>query len=201
MSKKTSFKDLLAKGGSNPLINLQGLKQQRRKIDELKHGEEPASKRQAVAASAVGKPSVARTVPAASSSSAFIPSPTFAGARPGYTFKAGPRGIGYYPDAATGDAAAPRAAAAAAGAGPGPGVATAGKSGASGAGTAGGAGEAETEDGAALPGDFFDNPQNDPANRGREVAATHKEQQLRDEMDEFNRLVRTNRADLAFLIL
>ena len=45
-----------------------------------------------------------------------------------------------------------------------------------------------------MPDNFFDNPQNDPANKGKAVAATRKEQTLQDEMDEFNSMVK---ADLA----
>ncbi|EOD28195.1 hypothetical protein EMIHUDRAFT_234945 [Emiliania huxleyi CCMP1516] len=107
---KTSFKDLLAKGGSNPLVNLQSLKDQRRK-------------RRAIASAA---PPGARAVAApADAPAGFLACASFAGARPGYTFKAGPAG-------------------------------------------------------------------EDPSNRGREVAATNKEQQLREEMDEFNKLVRAD---------
>lgn len=44
----------------------------------------------------------------------------------------------------------------------------------------------------ALPTDFFDNPQMDPANKGKAkaLASTRKEQTLRDEMEEFQRAVR-----------
>jgi len=40
-----------------------------------------------------------------------------------------------------------------------------------------------------LPKDFFDNPQEDPANKGRNVAATRKEQTLREEMADFQKLI------------
>ena len=44
----------------------------------------------------------------------------------------------------------------------------------------------------ALPTDFFDNPQMDPANKGKakELASTRKEQTMRDEMEEFQKAVR-----------
>lgn len=194
MSKKTSFKDLLAKGGSNPLVNLQGLQQQRRKIEELKHkassgpNQEPASKRQAMGASsgASFQPTLRAGAGAVSTAAQYIPAPTFAGARRGYTFKAGPRGIGYYADGAGTTACVlgsiTTESSTAAGRG------TVGDAGGSAAGLSG---MADGDDGGApLPGDFFDNPQSDPANRGKDVAATRKEQQLRDEMEEFNKLVR-----------
>ena len=187
---KTSFKDLLAKGGSNPLVNLQSLKDQRRKVDELKQreraaaaaaaaaAEEPPAKRRAIAAAA---PPGARAVAApADAPAGFLACASFAGARPGYTFKAGPAGVGYYLEdaegAAGGSSAGGRASAGA--------VAATAEADDAGAGAGGAA--------PSLPGGFFDNPQEDPSNRGREVAATNKEQQLREEMDEFNKLVRAD---------
>jgi hypothetical protein len=197
MSKKTSFKDLLAKGGSNPLVNLQGLQQQRRKIEELKHKasggpiQEPAAKRQAVGASsgALSQPAPRAGAGAISTATHFIPATTFAGARRGYTFKAGPQGVGYYADSAAmagATACVPQSTAIES-------SQAAKRAIVSGAGgsAAGLSGVADGEGGGApLPGDFFDNPQNDPANRGKDVAATLKEQQLREEMEEFNKLVR-----------
>jgi hypothetical protein len=201
MSKKTSFKDLLAKGGSNPLVNLQGLKEQRRKIEELKHKassgptQEPAAKRQAMGASfgALSQPAAPAGAGAISTVTPFISAPTFAGARRGYTFKAGPQGVGYYADSAAGAGATSCV--------PVPAktesstVAGSAIAGDAGGGATGLPGAADGEGGGApLPRDFFDNPQNDPANRGKEVAATRKEQQLREEMEEFNRLVRIKAA-------
>jgi len=52
---------------------------------------------------------------------------------------------------------------------------------------------------AALPTDFFDNPQQDPANKGKEVAATRKEQTLRDEMEEFQKQVSVSLEEAALL--
>ena len=201
-SKKTSFKQLLAKGASNPRVNVQSVRDQRDRLDSLKRGAptagaaQPPSKRPAVA------PPAAPALPAPSSSSSrpassFVPAPTFAGKRPGFVYKSGPRGVGYYAEGAAAAAASepqgasmpfatkPSFAAIAA------------------------AEEAEEEEGAeveaqaasedaaavpgaaALPTDFFDNPQKDPANRAKakEMASTHKEQQMRDEMEEFQKSV------------
>ena len=99
---------------------------------------------------------------AASSSAGFMPAPTFAGRRPGYIFQMGPSGVGYYRDALQPEpAAAPLAA------------------------------DAEEEEApkGALPNAFFDDPQNDPANKGKEVARTNKEQSLNEELDAFNKEV------------
>ena len=183
MSKKTSFKSLLSKTASNPQVNLQGVRAQRDKFQQLKSGEPPAKvartaapppksaappSRGAAAAPPPSAPPPSRanelappTAEPSASSTSFMPAGMFAGRRLGFVFKAGERGLGYYrdgdaphvpasdaePDAQ--DAASPADADAAAAAARG--------------------------SGSALPQGFFDNPQLDPANRGKEVAQTVKD--------------------------
>mgnify|MGYP003684820973 CR=1 FL=1 len=208
MSKKTSFKDLLAKGGSNPLVNLKELKSQRQRMEELKHktpggggsGGEPSAKHQAVAATSAATPipsrPEARTAPLGP---AFVRAPIFAGAKNGYAFKAGPHGVGYYAECGAPERVhAPQPARVETSHRMGGSSVEAGKRGVLAAddamGEAAAAAGSKADDdhskGSHLPGGFFDNPQDDPANRGKEVAATVKEQQLREEMEEFNKQVR-----------
>ncbi|KAL1498708.1 hypothetical protein AB1Y20_014019 [Prymnesium parvum] len=46
----------------------------------------------------------------------------------------------------------------------------------------------------ALPSDFFDNPQKDPKNAGKAVASSRKEETLRSELEEFQKLVESDLA-------
>ena len=167
MSKKTSFKQLLSKTGSDPTVSLQNVRAQREKLQQLKAPTgaiAPAAKaaREHARPAAAAPPS-APPPTSVSTSTTFMPAGMFAGKRPGYVFKAGPDGVGYYRDEMQpaplepADAAADDA-----------------------------EGEASTS---ALPSNFFDNPQNDPANRGKQVAKTQKAQTLNDEMADFNKLV------------
>ena len=115
MSKKTSFKQLLGGVGSNPLVNLQGVRAQRQKLDELRAPKRPA----AGAAAAAAAPPPKRAAPKAAlvayggsdddddddddappqlAAPAFEPAGAFLGARPGYAFRMGDRGLGYYSD-------------------------------------------------------------------------------------------------------
>ena len=100
----------------------------------------------------------------------------FAGFRPGFVFKHGELGLGYYRDGLAGaTSTAPVALAS---------VAAAHE-----------ATDADDKDGAntgALPSGFFDNPQLDPANRNKEVALTKKQQTLNEAFDEFNELVQAD---------
>ena len=160
MASKTSFKKLLSKSAAKPTVNIQDVRAKREQLNSLKN---PASS--AAPTKAPTMPSAAAPPPppqAASSSAGFMPAPTFAGRRPGYIFQMGPSGVGYYRDALQPEpAAAPLAA------------------------------DAEEEEApkGALPNAFFDDPQNDPANKGKEVARTNKEQSLNEELDAFNKEV------------
>ena len=172
MAPKTSFKQLLTKSGSNPTVNLQNVRAQREKLQQLKQpAGAPSAKaeRPASGATSSSRPtaSVAPPAAASSSSSSFVPAATFAGARPGFAFKAGPQGVGYYREGEEESEA----------------VTTF---------TGGDEPMGEGEDGgesSALPRGFFDNPQNDPANKGKEVARTQKQQTLNEELDDFNKEV------------
>ena len=199
MSKKTSFKNLLKTSGSNPSINLQSVRAQREKLNQIKQPEPPAKKAKvepprAAAAAAPPRAFVPATVAAAPSAPArdktFEPAGMFAGRRPGWVFKAGPLGLGYYVD---GDGPPPMAQAS----GSGGGLVDYGDDddddAAAASGSGGGAAAAAAST-SALPGGFFDNPQLDPANKGKEVAKTSKAQKINEEMDEFTKLVE---ADLA----
>ena len=113
--KKTSFKELLSKGASNPRINVQNVRDQRQRLDTLKRSAQPAASAQQPPAKRVASSSDApalaaqKTSVAAGGQPAFLYAPTFAGLRPGYAFKNGPKGTGYYLE----DKAAAAAAAAA----------------------------------------------------------------------------------------
>ena len=98
--KKTSFKELLSKGASNPRINVQNVRDQRQKLDTLKRSGQPAAasaqppaKRATSDAPALLAPKTSAT---AGGHAAYVYAPTFAGLRPGYAFKTGPQGVGYY---------------------------------------------------------------------------------------------------------
>ena len=175
MPPKTSFKALLGKAGSNPTVSLTKVRAQREQLQQLRQpaGAPPAKVARTTAEAARPAPPqpAALPQPAASSSSAsaaFMPAGMFAGARPGYVFKAGDSGLGYYRDGAAPLPIEPRV--------------DADEAGASGEGASGAAASA-------LPQNFFDNPQQDPANKGKAVASTHKEQTLNEELAEFNKLV------------
>ena len=176
MSGKTSFKTLLKAGSSNPKVNLQGVRAQRERLQQLKERPAPAAPIPQGAPKALPVPQQPEPVAAAhaavgSTAPLFIPSPRFVGARTGYIFKADDRGIGYYRDgSAPFTSTLPVLQ---------PGLLTVGTPDAATSATAGDA----------LPTDFFDNPQQDPANAGKSVAHTRKEETLRQEMDEFNKLV------------
>ena len=178
MPPKTSFKALLGKAGANPTVNLAAVRAQREHLQGIRKAsakEEPLAK---VARAAMPPPAVpsaprmpeagAAAAAAAARTTDFIASAVFAGKRAGFVFKAGERGVGYYRDALAPSApdVAPDE----------PGD--------------------PSEEGAApdgpLPQNFFDNPQQDPANRGREVASTRKQQTLNEEFEEFSKQVTTD---------
>ena len=98
--KKTSFKELLSKGASNPRINVQNVRDQRQRLDTLKRSAQPAASAQQPPAKRVASSSDApalaapKTSVAAGGQPAFVYAPTFAGLRPGYAFKSGPQGVG-----------------------------------------------------------------------------------------------------------
>ena len=99
--KKTSFKELLSKGASNPRINVQSVRDQRQKLDTLKRSGQPAAAsappaKRASSSSAAPALIAPKTSAAAGGHAAFVYAPTFAGLRPGYAFKTGPQGVGYY---------------------------------------------------------------------------------------------------------
>ena len=99
--KKTSFKELLSKGASNPRINVQSVRDQRQKLDTLKRSGQPAAAsappaKRAASSSAAPALIAPKTSAAAGGHAAFVYAPTFAGLRPGYAFKTGPQGVGYY---------------------------------------------------------------------------------------------------------
>ena len=100
--KKTSFKELLSKGASNPRINVQSVRDQRQKLDTLKRSGQPAAAsaqppaKRAASSSAAPALLAPKTSAAAGGHAAFVYAPTFAGLRPGYSFKTGPQGVGYY---------------------------------------------------------------------------------------------------------
>ena len=179
MSGKTSFKTLLKAGSSNPKVNLQSVRTQRDRLEKLKERPAapgaPASK---VLRGPTAQPALLQSQPeqpaatikgASSSAPTFVPSARFVGARPGYVFKLDQRGLGYYSDGLLVE-------------GGGPSVAKISEPHTLDPG-------AIAEARGALPTDFFDNPQQDPANAGKTVAHTRKEETLRQEMDEFNKLV------------
>ena len=99
--KKTSFKELLSKGASNPRVNVQNVRDQRQRLDTLKRSAQPAAasaqpppaKRVASSSDAPALPAP-KTSAAAGGQPAFVYAPTFAGLRPGYAFKSGPQGVG-----------------------------------------------------------------------------------------------------------
>ena len=190
---KTSFKQLLAKGSTNPRVSVQGIKEQRARVQELKRDKPgggathpPAKKQAAAAAVGAAAPRVAAPVAPARAAapeqgSSFFPAATFCGARKGFVYQSGELGPGYYADGSQGGVplSGERAPPPSASTHP---AATAGPSDA----------EAEAEAdaaGGALPADFFENPQHDPKNKGKEVAATRKEQQLKEEMAAFEKTV------------
>ena len=120
----------------------------------------------------------------------------FAGRRPGWVFKMGDHGLGYYRDASS----APAIAAGTAPAQPRSGGLVAYGSddnddddddddAAAGNAAADGSSGAAAAASAALPSNFFDNPQADSRNKGREVAKTQKQQSLTDEFAEFEKQV------------
>ena len=100
--KKTSFKELLSKGASNPRVNVQNVRDQRQRLDTLKRSAQPAAasaqpppaKRVASSSDAPALPAP-KTSAAAGGQPAFVYAPTFAGLRPGYAFKSGPQGVGF----------------------------------------------------------------------------------------------------------
>uniref|UniRef100_A0A7S2C849 ZNF380 coiled-coil domain-containing protein n=1 Tax=Haptolina brevifila TaxID=156173 RepID=A0A7S2C849_9EUKA len=201
MSKKTSFKTLLSKTASNPQISLQGVRAQRERLQQLKSGGEPPSKvaRTTAATAKSAAPPAARPAPpmaaaaaappaaqpaapsvAHTATSSFMPAGMFAGPRPGFVFKAGPMGLGYYRDGQGGAADSGGAAERSAPETLPPEGNGAADEGAQGSGSSGDS---------ALPRGFFDNPQLDPANRHKDVAKTQKQQTLNEEFDEFQKLV------------
>ena len=103
--KKTSFKELLSKGAQNPRINVQSVRDQRQKLDTLKRSGQPAAPppaKRAAASSSEASPAqhAPKTDASAAGQAAFVYAPTFAGLRPGYAFKTGPQGVGYYREGA-----------------------------------------------------------------------------------------------------
>ena len=206
-SKKTSFKQLLAKGASNPRVNVQSVRDQRERLDSLKRGApstsaaQPPSKRPAVSAPAPPALPAPSSRGSGTPPTSFVPAPTFAGPRPGFVYKSGPRGVGYY---AEGTLLAPGAQPQSA---PKPFAVKPSFSAIAAEEEEEDDGEAETQTtpeaaaavaagSATLPTDFFDNPQQDPSNRAKakEMASTRKEQQMRDEMEEFQRSVASDLA-------
>ena len=110
MSKKpkTSFKQMLASSSSNPLVNLQGVRQARQKVSELKRPAaalgggaataRPSAKRPAPASAPVAAASAPQATaaapslpppprPAPPSTFNFLPANTFQGKRLGYAYK------------------------------------------------------------------------------------------------------------------
>ena len=100
--KKTSFKELLSKGASNPRINVQNVRDQRQKLDTLKRSGQPAAAsaqppaKRATSSSDAPALLAPKTSATAGGHAAYVYAPTFAGLRPGYAFKTGPQGVGYY---------------------------------------------------------------------------------------------------------
>jgi hypothetical protein len=179
---KTSFKTLLSKSGSNPTVSLQSVRAQRDKLQRLKQSSAPPPSKVArtqhyTASAAAPVKQNLEQVPTSGTGAggdAFIPCPTFAGVRQGFAFKAGPLGLGYYADGVSSGGSSSGATGTLQHS-----VEAAGEE----------AGGDESASSSALPLGFFDNPQLDPANRGREVAKTKKEQTLNEAMDEFNKIV------------
>ena len=197
-TNKTSFRKLLSQTGSNPTLSIKNVHAQRERVEQLKAGggaaaassgppckvartsEHPAPPPSLVAPPPPPQPATAfRPAPQATttaSPSSFVPAGMFAGVRPGFVFKHGELGLGYYRDGLTGaTSTAPVALAS---------VAAAHE-----------ATDADDADGAntgALPSGFFDNPQLDPANRNKEVALTKKQQTLNEAFNEFNELVQAD---------
>eukprot|EP00965_Chrysotila_dentata_P070352 2324708-Pleurochrysis_carterae.AAC.5 len=217
---KTSFKSLLSKGASDPLISLAAVRQQRQRLEQLKQRQRPADaapppKRPAhESQSAVSRVNTATSqaeatwqapaapapimpsppVTAAPGRAQFMPAAAFFGARPGYVFKIGDFGLGYYRDVSGGAVEDEDAMVASKHAAMSSALVNTRVSDAAAVAEAsdremGEGGAAAAVAAAALPTDFFDNPQQDPANKGKEVAATRKEQTLRDEMEEFQKQV------------
>ena len=110
--KKTSFKELLSKGASNPRINVQNVRDQRQKLDTLKRSGQPAAAsaqppaKRATTSSDAPALLAPKTSATAGGRTAFVYAPTFAGLRPGYAFKTGPQGVGYYLEDGAGATAA-----------------------------------------------------------------------------------------------
>ena len=110
--KKTSFKELLSKGASNPRINVQNVRDQRQKLDTLKRSGQPAAAsaqppaKRATTSSDAPALLAPKTSATAGGRAAFVYAPTFAGLRPGYAFKTGPQGVGYYLEDGAGATAA-----------------------------------------------------------------------------------------------
>ena len=197
-TNKTSFRKLLSQTGSNPTHSIKNVHAQRERVEQLKTGgaaaaasSEPpckvarTSEHPAPPPSLVAPPPPPQPAPAfrpasqattTAAPSSFVPAGMFAGFRPGFVFKHGELGLGYYRDGLAGaTSTAPVALAS---------VAAAHE-----------ATDADDKDGAntgALPSGFFDNPQLDPANRNKEVALTKKQQTLNEAFDEFNELVQAD---------
>ena len=196
---KTSFKNLLKSSGSNPMVNLQSVRAQREVYQQLRQTDSaPASKKAKTAAAAAPPapppPGALAALPLPPQAPArahpppsipggaqrtFEPAGMFAGRRPGFVFKMGSSGLGYYRDESSADEMNPPAAR-------------------SGGLVAYGSDDDEADEdqpadaadaASALPGNFFDNPQADVRNKGKAVAVTQKEQTLKDELADFERAV------------
>ena len=179
-SKKANFKTLLTKTSSNPTVNLQAVRMQRERLQTIRAGptkEEPPNKmaRKVPSTTAGSAPSAPETTVAAPTTVRFTAAGMFAGRRPGFVYKLGSLGLGYYWDDIEAQLQSNSE---------GPAVAACSLLPDDAGAAAGGEGSGGT-----LPQDFFDNPQSDPSNRGKEVAKSRKQQTLNDEFEEFTQLV------------
>lgn len=176
--KKSSFKELLKTASAKPTISLQSVREQRAKLHGIKTAKTQGRSlppHPAAAATLAAQLPAQPTPVTAAGATAYVPSGAFAGSRPGFIFQNGPLGLGYYVD--------PSAATASVNATDGTGASSS---------CSAAAMQADASSASAnpsLPVAFFDNPQEDPSNVGREVQKTHKEQNLNDEMAKFAEVV------------
>ena len=130
-----------------------------RKTEQLNRSKIPSTPDKEAPDNAEAPPHAAPP-PQAASFAGFMPAPTFAGPPAGYIFQMGPSGVGYYRGGCNGTTLRHSL----------PILKRRRRKG-------------------ALPNAFFDDPQNDPANKGKEVVRTNKEQSLNEELDAFNKEV------------
>lgn len=194
-SQKTSFKALLKVQASPAAGGGVGkIKEHRDRLTDVRQQYKPSAARAAPPGAVAGKrdasaldgppaePSKKRA-PQGDALDGFVPTQAFAGPRAGYVFKHGERGVGYYRDG-TSPAVPGTTAAAVAAAVPPPAAPPSAPVAAA---------APPTQPGSALPSDFFDNPQEDPSNRGRsdaqQLSTTQKGERLRQELASFAKAI------------